>query len=107
MENSKDSTHPLFVLGCPRDDGTIAILCRSTGKMPGPAYCESKKDAIKLKTRLVNDPRGNENHRAMQIIKNLFVYKLSPRTEPVWENGLLWAYLPDNQAKCLESQSFW
>lgn len=96
-----------FVLGCAKGDGTIAILCRSTGAATGPAYCDSKKDAVKLKTRLVNDPRGSGNHRAMQIIKNLLVYKLNLGADPIWEEGLLWAYLPTNQLKCVESQSFW
>lgn len=97
----------VYFLGYPRDDGTVAVLCRNSGSMAGPAYCESKKDAIKLKTRLVNDPRSLNNHRAMEIIKGLYVYKLYPEIEPAWEPGLLWAYLPTEKVKCVEFQNFW
>jgi hypothetical protein len=97
----------LYVLGCPREGGTVAVLCRSSGSVPGPAYCDSKKNAMRLKTKLSNDPRGIGNHRAMEIIKSLFVYRVDDDIEPAWEPGLLWAYLPESTVKCVESQSFW
>lgn len=92
----------VYVLACPRDDGTVAILCRNAGPDPGPAYCNSRKNAMKLKTRLTNDPRGIANHRAMELIKNLLIYKVDAAIEPVWEEGSLWAYLPQDRAKCIE-----
>ncbi len=92
----------VFILACPRDDGTVAILCRNSGPDPGPAYCNSRKNAMKLKTRLCNDPRGIANHRAMELIKNLYIYKVDASVEPIWEEGELWAYLPQEKAKCIE-----
>jgi len=98
----KDSA---YVLACPRKDGNIAILARTVGAQPGPALCQSKKEAVALKTKLANDPRGMGNHRALEIIKSLLIYKISLQTEPVWEPGQLWAYLPASCAECVESQS--
>ncbi len=114
MEFSNNWSHMLkqnsnasyFVLACPRDDGSIAILCRSHGSNQGPAICDSKKDAVRLKTVLANDPRGLANDNAMTIIKNLFVYEVKKSIEPVWEKGTLWAYLPNSKAECVESQVF-
>lgn len=96
-----------FVLGCPREDGNVAILCRTSGENPGPAYCDSKKSAVQLKTKLANDPRGMGNSRAMDIIRNLLVYKISPELEAVWDPGALWAYLPEAKLSCEESKTFW
>ncbi len=96
----------LYVLGSPRDDGNIAVLCRSSGAKAGPALCTSKRDAVSLKTRLANDPRGMGNHRALEIIKSLYIYKIPAGLEPLWEPGLLWAYLPAERAHCVESQNF-
>ncbi len=98
--NPRNST---YVLACPRQDGTIAVLCRSSGPSAGPAFCDSKKNAIKLKTRLSSDPRGIANHRAMELIKSLYIYKIDSVIEPIWEEGSLWAYLPQAKAKCVES----
>ena len=95
-----------FVLACPRDDGRLAILCRNTGLNQGPALCESKKDAVRLKTKLVNDPRGLSNENAVAIIRSLYVYELGHDVKPVWEQDSQWAYLPVELAKCVESQAF-
>ena len=92
-----------FILGCPQKDGTVAILCRSSGFKPGPAVCESKRDAVKLKTKLVNDPRGQDNNRALEIIKNLLIYQVVDGAEIFWEEGSLWAFLKTQQVKCVES----
>lgn len=100
--DSTISKNQLYILACPRDDGNLAVLCRSSGPSPGPAYCNNKKNAVKLKTRLTNDPRGIANHRAMELIKNLYVYKIDAAIEPIWEEGSLWAYLPEEKAKCVE-----
>ncbi len=97
------SKNTVFVLGCLRDDGNVAILCRSAGAQPGPAYCNSKKNAMRLKTKLSNDPRGIANHRSMELIKSLLVYKMDAAIEPIWEEGSLWAYLPQENLKCVES----
>lgn len=90
MDLSNPSKKYSYVLACPRQDGTIAILCRNSGSNAGPAFCDSKKNAIKLKTRLSNDPRGIANHRAMELIKSLYVYKIDSVIEPVWDEGSLW-----------------
>ena len=103
MFSAQKEQDTVFVLGSPRDDGSIAILCRSSGSKPGPAISNSKKDALSLKTRLANDPRSMGNHRALEIIKNLLIYKISADLEPAWEPGLLWAYLPSNRAQCMEA----
>jgi len=104
--NKQNSQRSYFVLACPMYDDRLAVLCRNTGPQTGPALCESKKDAIRLKTKLANDPRGLANENAMAIIKTLFVYELNPGVMPVWQGGSLWAYLPNNLAHCVESQGF-
>ncbi len=96
----------IYILGCPRQDGTIAILCKTSGSNPGPAISHSKKEAVILKTRLANDPRGMGNHRALEIIKNLYIYKLAAPLQAAWEPGSLWAYLPATAAQCVESQAW-
>lgn len=101
-----DSRHS-YILGCPQEDGKIAVLCRSTGKEPGPACCDTKIDAMKLKTNLANDPRGRSNHRALEIIKSLLVYQIDLSTKIDWEAGALWGYLDESIAKCVESSGFW
>jgi hypothetical protein len=103
MSDNLEIKNQIYVLACPREDGTLAILCRTGGSSSGPATCNSKKNAMRLKTKLSNDPRGIANHRAMELIKNLFVYKLDASIEPIWEQGSLWAYLPQDRAKCVES----
>lgn len=104
--NKQNNQGSYFVLACPRDDGRLAVLCRSTGSNQGPALCESKKDAVRLKTNLANDPRGLANENAMTIIKSLFIYELENGAKPVWQKDSLWAYLPNHLAKCVESQGF-
>ncbi len=102
MFTAQKEQDAVFVLASPRDDGSIAILCRTSGSKPGPAFCDSKKDAVSLKTRLANDPRGMGNHRSLEIIKSLYIYKISTELKPAWEPGLLWAYLPAERALCVE-----
>jgi len=106
MFSAQKEQDSLYILGSPRNDGSIAVLCRTSGSKPGPATCNSKRDALSLKTRLANDPRGMGNHRALEIIKNLYIYKIPSSLEPVWEPGLLWAYLPADMVSCVEAQSF-
>lgn len=97
-----------YILACPQEDGKIAVLCRSSGTNPGPAYCPTKTDALKLKTNLTSDPRGKNNHRAMEIIKSLLIYKLNiDNTKVEWEAGSLWGYLDQSEAACVESKTFW
>lgn len=92
----------IYVLASPRQDGTIAILCRTNAHNEGPAYCNSKKSAIQLKTKLSNDPRGLANHRALELIQGLYVYRIDAAIEPIWEKNSLWAYLPKDLAECVE-----
>jgi len=104
-QSKKQKVKDVYVLACPRNDGTLAVLCRTVGDFVGPAACQSKKGAIQLKTKLANDPRGIGNHRALEMIQSLFVYKLPETIEPVWEPGALWAYVPESRATCVEKQN--
>lgn len=81
-----------FVLGWPQMTGKVAVLCRSRGHNPGPAYCWSKREAIQLRTRLANDRRGETNPSAQRIIRELLVYRYLPRQPLPWRNGDLWVY---------------
>ena len=97
----------LYVLGCPMADGKVAVLCRSSGEAPGPALCQNKIDAMKLKTNLTNDPRSHKNHRALEIIRSLLIYKISEGAAIAWEAGALWGYLDHNLLQCVESKRSW
>ena len=61
---------------------------------------------MRLKTKLINDPRGLSNENAVAIIRSLYVYELGPDVKPVWQQDSQWAYLPVELAKCVESQAF-
>ncbi len=102
--SSQKEQDAVYILGSPRSDGTIAVLCRSSGSKPGPAISESKRDALSLKTRLANDPRGMGNHRALELIKSLYIYKIPAKQNLAWEPGSLWAYLPTDRAECMEAR---
>jgi hypothetical protein len=106
MNSLRNSTEN-FVLACAKDDSTVAVLCRTEGYNLGPAVCSSKKDAVKLKTKLANDERAMINSCALAIIKTLLVYKVTKNHVPVWDGESLWAYLPDDSVKCVESQQLW
>lgn len=82
----------LFVLGWPQASGKVAVLCRSRGQNPGPAYCWTKREAIQLRTRLANDRRGENNPNARRIIGQLLVYKYLLRKPLPWRTGDLWVY---------------
>lgn len=97
----------VYALGCQLKDGSVAILSRNSGEDLGPAFCNNRRDAVKFKTRLVNDPRGLNNHRAMEIIKSLVIFKLPANTEYLWETGSLWAYVSQSSTSCVESDKFW
>lgn len=87
------TTDGYFVLGWPQPNGKIAILCRSKGANGGPALCYTKREAMQLRTRLANDPRGDENPTARRIIQKLFVYRYILRKPLSWRPGDLWVYL--------------
>lgn len=101
-----DSKNGVFVLGAPQAEGIIAVLCRSSGLTPGPAFCQNKRDAMKLKTKLANDPRGQGNQRALEIINSLLIYEIPYDTELTWRDGDLWAYITEDQASCAERKWF-
>ncbi len=103
----QNDSHFSYILGCPQDDGKVAILCRSSGGAPGPAICPSKTEAMKLKTNLANDPRGKNNHRAIEIIRSLLIYKMGQNSQINWQAGDLWGYLDQNEVQCDEAKSFW
>lgn len=93
-----------FVLGWPQSSGKIAVLCRSKGTNPGPAYCWTKREAIHLRTRLANDRRGEENPNARRIIRQLLVYKYLPRKPLPWRQGDLWVYTDTQLLEAVEAQ---
>jgi hypothetical protein len=93
-----------FVLGWPQPSGKVAILCRSRGRNPGPAYCWSKREAIQLRTRLANDKRGEQNPNARRIIRNLLVYKYHLRQPLPWRPGDLWVYTDPNYLEPVEAR---
>jgi hypothetical protein len=92
-----------FVLGWPQPSGKIAILCRSRGMNPGPAYCWTKREAIQLRTRLANDKRGDGNPSARRIIRQLLVYKYLVRQPLPWRPGELWTYTEHNFLEAVEA----
>jgi len=92
-----------FVLGWPQPSGKVAILCRSRGENPGPAYCWTKREAIHLRTRLANDRRGEENPTARRIIRQLLVYKYLSHMPLSWRQGELWVYLDPDYLEPVEA----
>lgn len=99
-----DMTHETYyVLGWPQPSGKIAILCRSRGNNPGPAYCWTKREAIQLRTRLANDKRGDQNPSARRIIRQLLVYRYLSNHPLPWRNGDLWVYCDPGYLECLEA----
>ena len=94
-----------FVLGWPQPTGKVAVLCRSRGTNPGPAYCWSKREAIQLRTRLANDKRGEGNPNARRIIRNLLVYRYLPRHPMSWRPGDLWVYCETNALEAVEASA--
>ena len=93
-----------YILGWPQPSGKVAVLCRSRGANPGPAYCWTKREAIQLRTRLANDKRGEENPSARRIIRQLLVYKyLLPNPLP-WRTGDLWVYAEPRHVEAVEAQ---
>lgn len=92
-----------FVLGLPQASGKVAILCRSRGNNPGPAYCWTKREAIQLRTRLANDRRGDNNPSAQRIIQQLLVYKYMLRKPLPWRQGDLWVYAEEHNLHPVEA----
>lgn len=96
-----------FVLGWPQPSGKIAVLCRSRGLNPGPAYCWTKREAIQLRTRLANDKRGEQNPFARKIIRQLLVYKYLLRRPLPWRPGDLWVYVEPHYLESVEARQAW
>ncbi|MBX9689403.1 MAG: hypothetical protein K2X27_22020 [Candidatus Obscuribacterales bacterium] len=92
-----------FVLGLPQASGKVAVLCRSRGMNPGPAYCWTKREAIQLRTRLANDRRGENNPSAQRIIQQLLVYKYMLRKPLPWRQGDLWVYAESDYLQPVEA----
>jgi hypothetical protein len=92
-----------FVLGWPQPTGKVAVLCRSRGSNPGPAYCWTKREAIQLRTKLANDRRGDSNPGARRIIRQLLVYKYLLRQPLAWRPGDLWAYAEPSFLEAVEA----
>ncbi len=94
---------PVYVLGWQQPSGKIAILCRSRGSNPGPAYCWSKRDAIQLRTRLANDKRGEQNPSARRIVRQLLVYRYRTTRQTLpWRPGDLWVYADPMMLEAME-----
>src|SRR5271170_1575098 len=82
-----------YILGWAQPSGKVAVLCRSRGSNPGPAFCWSKREAIQLRTKLANDKRGDQNPTARRIIRQLLVYKYLLNQPVNWRPGDLWVYI--------------
>ena len=95
-----------YVLGWPQPNGKVAILCRSGGSNPGPAFCQSRKEALVLRTKLANDPRGKQNKKAREIIKRLLIYMYVGDETIMWRPGDLWIYLDSRLLEPLEHTRF-
>lgn len=95
-----------YVLGWPQPNGKIAILCRSGGSNPGPAFCQTKKEAMRLRTKLANDPRGKTNKKSHEIIKKLLIYLYVSDVTVTWRPGDLWVYLDPRVLERLEEPRF-
>lgn len=93
-----------YVLGWPQPNDKVAVLCRSRGNNPGPAYCWTKREAIQLRTRLANDRRGEQNPSARRIIRQLLVYKYLPRAPLSWRPGDLWVYAENQSLEPVEAR---
>ena len=95
-----------YVLGWPQPNGKIAILCRSGGANPGPAFCQTRKEAMLLRTKLANDPRGKLNKKAREIIRRLLIYMHVSDETIMWRPGDLWVYLDPKKLILLEQAKF-
>jgi len=95
-----------FVLGWSQPNGKIAVLCRSGGVNRGPAFCQTRKEAIRLRTKLANDPRGKKNKKAQEIIKRLLIYMYVGDESIMWRPGDLWVYLDPRSLRLLEHTRF-
>jgi len=93
-----------YILGVPQPSGKIAVLCRTKGSNPGPAYCWTKREAIQLRTRLANDKRGEQKPSARRIIRQLLVYKYLPRQPLPWRPGDLWVYVEPAFLEAVEAR---
>ncbi len=95
-----------YVLGWPQPNGKVALLCRSGGSNPGPAFCQTRKEAILLRTKLANDPRGKLNKKAREIIRRLFIYMYVSDETIMWRPGDLWVYMDPRKLVLLEQARF-
>lgn len=95
-----------YILGWQQPNGKVAILCRSSGSNPGPAFCSTKKEAIRLRTKLANDPRGKANKKAQEIIKRLLIYIYVSNETLMWRPGDLWVYVDQKSVELLEEAKF-
>ncbi|MBP7861385.1 hypothetical protein KA183_06855 [bacterium] len=93
-----------YVLGWPQPSGKVAILCRSKGANPGPAFCWTKREAIQLRTRLANDKRGDGNPSARRIIRQLLVFRFLSKQPMHWRPGDLWVYADTNAVEPVEAR---
>jgi hypothetical protein len=93
-----------YILGWPQPSGKVAILCRSRGINPGPAYCWTKREAIQLRTKLANDKRGEQNPAARRIIRQLLVFRYLLRQPLSWRPGDLWVYAEADYLEAVEAR---
>lgn len=95
-----------YILGWPQPNGKVAILCRSGGANPGPALCQTRKEAMTLRTKLANDSRGKQNKKAREIIKRLLIYLYVSEEALMWRPGDLWVYVEPRKLVLLEEAKF-
>src|SRR5271163_2419419 len=93
-----------YILCWLQPSGKIAVLGRSRGSNPGPAYYWPKREAIQLRTRLANDKRGEQNPSARRIIRQLLVFKYLQRQPLPWRPGDLWVYAESRDLEPVEAQ---
>lgn len=95
-----------YVLGWPQPNGKVAVLCRSGGTNTGPAFCQTRKEAMLLRTKLANDPRGKHNRNSREVIKRLLIYMYVSEESIMWHPGDLWVYLDPKKLVLLEQARF-
>jgi len=89
-----------YLLGWQQPNSKIAVLCKSYS---GPALCKTWKEAVKLRSNLLNDPRGSKNKFAKYIIKELRIYMINKGEPLFWRPGDLWVYIDRRVLKEVET----
>ncbi|HEY9885726.1 MAG TPA: hypothetical protein V6C96_00555 [Vampirovibrionales bacterium] len=95
----KKAPNCYYVLGWEQPNTKVAILCK---KVAGPVICETWKESLKLRTKLLNDKRTSQNTNAQSIISSLRIYRLPKGEALFWRPGDLWVYVDRSIVELLE-----